>query len=31
MEAEVADREAAALYYADLPPDLIDVLLFGVD
>ena len=30
MVAEVADREAAALRYADLLPDLIDVLLFGV-
>ena len=30
MEDEVAGREAAALRYADLLPDLIDVLLLGV-
>ena len=30
MEADATDQEAAALRYADLLPDLIDVLLLGV-
>ena len=30
MEADAPDQEAAALRYADLLPDLIDVLLLGV-